>query len=389
MLRAGFIINSSNAVWNGGINYYRNLFNAICELPNAGISPVVITGMRINPSIFDGYPDIEIIRTPIFERYYPSWFFQRAFNKFTSFDLLLERFLCKNKIDLLSHSKYALNASSQIPWSTWIPDFQPIILPDLFSKEEITLRTEEFNNLGARSTRIILSSYDAQKDLEKYAPEMKNKSRVLQFVSHPDYKKLNINLNDLKLKYKFISPYFLIPNQFWIHKNHKVLVEALGILKAKKQCVLLLLTGKANDTRHPYYFKQLMQTVKDTGVSEYFRVLGEIPYSELTCLMVNSISMINPSFFEGWSTSVEEAKSLGKQILLSDIPVHREQAPIDGVYFDPRNPEVLADILWNRAATYDLNDDVRRMTHAKQEFPGRWKNFGRSFCDIATELVEG
>jgi len=36
---------------------------------------------------------------------------------------------------------------------------------------------------------------------------------------------------------------------------------------------------------------------------------------------------------------MEEARTLGKTIVLSDIPVHREQAPHQGVYFDPHEPE--------------------------------------------------
>ncbi|TIN29445.1 hypothetical protein [Mesorhizobium sp.] len=34
--------------------------------------------------------------------------------------------------------------------------------------------------------------------------------------------------------------------------------------------------------------------------------------------------LLKPSHIEGWSTTVEEAKSLGTPMLLSDIPLHRE-----------------------------------------------------------------
>ncbi len=42
--------------------------------------------------------------------------------------------------------------------------------------------------------------------------------------------------------------------------------------------------------------------------------------------MLCSTALINPSQFEGWSTTVEEAKSLGVKMLLSDLEVHKEQA---------------------------------------------------------------
>ena len=55
------------------------------------------------------------------------------------------------------------------------------------------------------------------------------------------------------------------------------------------------------------------------------------------CLIDKSHSVINPSFFEGWSTSVEEAKILNKIIILSNIKVHKEQNPEMSHYFDPNN----------------------------------------------------
>jgi len=56
-------------------------------------------------------------------------------------------------------------------------------------------------------------------------------------------------------------------------------------------------------------------------------------------------AVINPSLFEGWSTTVEEAKSMGVPMLLSDIGVHREQAEGRASFFDPHAPETLADLL--------------------------------------------
>ena len=76
-----------------------------------------------------------------------------------------------------------------------------------------------------------------------------------------------------------------------------------------------------------------------------FRPLGIVPYLDLMSLMRHSVAVINPSRFEGWSTTVEEAKSMGKSILLSDISVHREQAPDRAAFFSPDNPQALADAM--------------------------------------------
>ena len=43
--------------------------------------------------------------------------------------------------------------------------------------------------------------------------------------------------------------------------------------------------------------------------------------------MFHSVAVINPSEFEGRSSTVEQAKSLGKQVILSNIKIHKEQKP--------------------------------------------------------------
>ena len=79
-------------------------------------------------------------------------------------------------------------------------------------------------------------------------------------------------------------------------------------------------------------------------------ILGKSPYQDVQALTIESKALINPSLFEGWSTIVEEAKSLGKRIILSDINVHKEQNPDGGIYFPVHDAEKLAKIMidiWN------------------------------------------
>jgi glycosyltransferase involved in cell wall biosynthesis len=70
-----------------------------------------------------------------------------------------------------------------------------------------------------------------------------------------------------------------------------------------------------------------------------------IPLSHGYALLRGSTALINPSRFEGWSTSVEEAKSFGVPLILSDIGVHREQTGDATRYFGVDDPAMLADQL--------------------------------------------
>ena len=71
--------------------------------------------------------------------------------------------------------------------------------------------------------------------------------------------------------------------------------------------------------------------------------------------------LIQPSLFEGWGTVLEDAKVLDKTVLLSDIPVHREQMNEKCTLFEPHDADELARlIVYNWEKTDISTDDVSR-----------------------------
>jgi len=105
-----------------------------------------------------------------------------------------------------------------------------------------------------------------------------------------------------------------------------------------------------DDYRNKNHVKELQEYIRIYHLENNIRLLGLIEYSDVFTLMRYSIAVINPSLFEGWSSTVEEAKSIGKGMVLSNINVHREQNPPASEYFDPDNAGELAGILkkyWN------------------------------------------
>ncbi|UZD42473.1 glycosyltransferase [Selenomonas sputigena] len=138
--------------------------------------------------------------------------------------------------------------------------------------------------------------------------------------------------NEPQKKYGIEGKFFFLPNQYWKHKNHKIVLQALRILKEEGKFVRVVSTGNTSDYRAPGHFAALEAFVKEHELGDRYLILGMIPYADVQALAEASLGYINPSFFEGWSTTVEEAKYRGKPILLSDLKVHREQAPAKGVF---------------------------------------------------------
>jgi glycosyltransferase involved in cell wall biosynthesis len=145
--------------------------------------------------------------------------------------------------------------------------------------------------------------------------------------------------------YQLPERYFYLPNQFWKHKNHRTVIEALRILRQKGYRTVVAASGRAEDYRHPEHFAALQALVHAYGLTHNFRFLGTVPRPHVFALMRSCTALINPSLSEGWSTTVEESKSLGVPMLLSDLRVHREQAGDYASFFDPEAAGQLASLM--------------------------------------------
>jgi glycosyltransferase involved in cell wall biosynthesis len=384
VIRIGFEYPALGAAWTGGVNYLRNLFAALRQAPDLGLIPVALAGRGAEVA-----PDLgaaEVLRTPLLDPRDPRRLARLAWRRLTGADPALERLLHRSQLGVLSHSGY-LGRRACIPTLTWFADFQHRHLPQLFGATERRLRDDAISAYCRLSDRVIVSSETSREDLARWYPQWSDKARVLRFVDCSAGAAPDAPIEPLQERHGFRGPYLLVPNQFWEHKNHRLVLEALARLRAEGRLVLVLATGNPRDYRNPGFFEELMQLRARLGVEDAFRVLGLVPYAELATLMRHAVALLNPSRFEGWSTVVEEAKSLGKRVLLSSIPVHREQAPERAAYFEPDDAGALAQAMWQAWSGADPEEDRRAAVRAAAELPSRRRRFAERYAEIVREVV--
>ena len=245
-------------------------------------------------------------------------------------------------IPVRDHTVYDVD----LPFVGWIPDFQHLRLPELFTAEELRFRDHIFSAIVQKASVILLSSESARMDLQEFFPEQAGKARVAHFPSL--FCSIDRGTDGSALrKYHLPEKFALVANQFWRHKNHGILPLALGYLKRRGIEINLVVTGLPSDYRDPENasFSQFFQASAMENVIGSIHFLGQIPYGDLVAIMRTAALIIQPSLFDGWSTSIEDGKALGRPLICSDIPVHREQVPAALGFFDPREPEMLADLL--------------------------------------------
>ena len=92
-------------------------------------------------------------------------------------------------------------------------------------------------------------------------------------------------------------------------------------------------------------------------------------------LMKHSQAVLQQSLFEGWSTVIEDARSLQAPVVAANLGVNMEQLGENGIYFDPLNPDELVAILkdYPERNLYDM---------LYEEYPKRVKEAANTLLNI-------
>lgn len=339
------LIFSVNPNWMGGTYYVLNIINALDSLPDEEKPEILLCS-----SMADFQFALRNVSYPYLKRIdvkYPFFLIKRIINKISR--ILLNRNLLpvipllKENVDMVFPLMKAGQVKSKSKKIYWIPDFQEKFLPQFFNEQELKVRDDRIKGIITENAPVVFSSLDAFKAFKKFYPQGVNgKEKIYRFAvqipatDNLDSKKI---LKELNIK----KPFFYCGNQLWQHKNHKVLFEAVKILKDKGIDISLVCSGATEDYRNPDYFKNLCSFIESYKLKDNIKILGLIDRKAQLCLMKDCEAIIQPSLFEGWSTSVEEAKALNKFLILSDLEVHKEQASENAVFFDRSSAEDLAE----------------------------------------------
>lgn len=383
VIRVGFIL--GNVSWQGGVNYYCSLLSAIQSLPSTKIKPVIFIGNNTPADDFGS--QVEIIRSSTLDKFSFTWWQNKIFNQIGIHrDFALLALMKSNKIDFVTHND-SLWRGCGIPFMGWIPDFQHVHLPQFFTQKDLSNRNTSFIRMIKKANAVLLSSQDALDDLNIFCPSNKTPTYVLRFVPNLSRDANFPKKTELVERYALNQPWFHVPNQFWAHKNHVIIIEALQLLKKQGVDVLVVASGSTKDYRNPEYFNTLLNKIQQFDLVKNFLPVGLIPYEDVVGLMRYSVATINPSLFEGWSTTVEESKAMGKKIILSDIGVHREQNPQRGLYFNPHNAEDLANKIKIALHDYNETDENFFQIKANQLHQENIRRFAENYQEIVLHIV--
>jgi glycosyltransferase involved in cell wall biosynthesis len=373
--------------WIAGLIYLKNLLYALRQTygKEVGLYLLVPAEHHSAQEYANAIGANGVIFYKMFRRWTPLWAVNGLVRHLSFRNIQLEMVLKKNGINVVFAPCF-VGKYPQIATLSWLPDFQHIHLPAMFSEAERLSRDRTFLQSAKLATRIILMSEAAKKDFESFAPGYAHKARALHPFSYVPPSVYNSDLKSILNLYHLPERFIYLPNQFWKHKNHEIVFEALKILKDKGNRVVIMCTGYPGDYRHSTYFADLWQKISQWNIRDQVIYLGLIPHEHVLLLMRQSICVLNPSLFEGFGITVDEAHSVGKQVLLSDIPVHREQNPPKATFFDPTNVEDLTEKMERVWKESSPGPDFELEDKARKELPNRIREYAQSFMSLIKEV---
>ena len=372
--------------WTGGYNYLLNLCRVL-DIYRKDVQPLVLVPRGADPQSLEPFRKISTVRIveapdDLFGKRLRRWFQAILFGSVPK----LEDWLDHCRADIVFEAADFLGRRPRRAVLAWIPDFQHRRLPGMFRIFDRLKRELGFQAQTRSKRAIILSSAAAERDCIEFYPHSRGKTCVVHFAI--PQRKAIVPDETIREKYALPAKYFYLPNQFWQHNNHIAVVNALGKLQLRIPEMVVAVSGNPNDGQGGRYFRDISELINTLGLESMFRMLGMIPYPDVNQLLRSATALVNPSLFEGWSTTVEEAKALGVPLVLSNIDVHREQAGSAAEFFDATSVRDVARSLesaWNKLSPPSGDE---RASMAADATDARLREFAEKFGNAMQRAIE-
>jgi glycosyltransferase involved in cell wall biosynthesis len=169
---------------------------------------------------------------------------------------------------------------------------------------------------------------------------------------------------------------FLYPATLLNYKNHKILIDALALLKKNNPEIL-------DNVAILFTVNQLSANLEKTVVSNKLesciQLIGQIPYTELQSYYKSVDALLFPSKMESFGLPLLEASFFGLPVIAADLPYAREvlQNYSNAFFVDPDNADDWAQTISNyrKYNMMEINNTIQT------------ENTWKDFIDLVDKLM--
>ena len=217
--------------------------------------------------------------------------------------------------------------------------------PEVHEFGEFERREMIYSRCIAKSLLCIVDSEKlVERIMHRYGID---KERLLAIPFSPSYS-VTENIISLETdtcileRYGLEPGYLFYPAQFWAHKNHVRILQALKQLNERGRVVQLVLTGGDQGNR-----LHVENTATELNVRSQVHFLGFIPSKDIPTLYRNSLALVMPTYFGPTNLPPLEAWAM-------EIPI---------IY-----PNIFRDFGDDAALYFDIEDQISLMLSIEQVF---------------------
>jgi len=205
------------------------------------------------------------------------------------------------------------------PAAATVLDVQHEVFPEFFSRAELAYRRRVYGWTVKKSRIVITISEHAREALIERLHLDPDRVRAIH---------LAVDHDRFTPDHRAREPFLLYPANAWKHKNHERLFEAFAHVRRDRPDLRLVLTGAGHD-----------RLALPAGAESR----GHVTLDDLVELYRSAAALIYPSLYEGFGIPCVEAMACGCPVAASNVASIPEVCGDAAVYFDPLDPESIAE----------------------------------------------
>jgi len=257
---------------------------------------------------------------------------------------LLEKKLIKERCDLVYFVKPSIHAIAlqKINYIITVWDLchrDNLEFPEVHFNGVFIAREWLYRNLLPLALLVLVDSEIlAKRMVIRYGID-RNRVLSMPFAPSPFIDNISKKEEDNVLSlYGLDRGYFFYPAQFWPHKNHIRILQALTILNDQYiKCKVVFVGGDQGNLNY------IEAKIKEYDLEEQVKILGFVPVEHIKSLYENCQAVVMPTYFGPTNLPPLEAWSLGKPLIYSNHL--KAQAGDAAIMINPDSAEELADAM--------------------------------------------
>ncbi len=273
-----------------------------------------------------------------------------------------------------------------VPVVSIIYDLQYHYYPQFFSEEDRRCRERNFSETSRLANKLICISEYVRKTVlqnSNLEPDRAISIPIQLFhrLKKPSAQDVDSILQRLGLGG---NEFLLYPANFWAHKNHRMLVTAFVMYRARhpESNLRLVCTGALDNEK-----KVLQEAVCRMGQKDWIVLPGFLTEEEFTAIFASCLALVFPSLYEGFGMPVLEAMALEKPVICSNVTSLPEVAGDAVFYVDPRKPREIANAIERIATDKGLRKRLIDKGRRRLAESGGPEKMTREYLDVFLDVM--